>query len=215
MFRSLDDPMIRFFALLLLTVSAELPPPAQAALARATRLYDDGAAHAASFAQTYTPGGFASAKRESGTIWIQSRERLRFDYSEPDAKVFTYDGGEGRFFSPADKQLDVKKLSPEERARLPIVFLTKPADLASAYTITAESAPDGADRLLLVPLQPGPELARLLLTVASDGAIRELSYEDGAGNRTEFRFTGWRIEKARPAADYRVTGPKGTRVVEN
>jgi outer membrane lipoprotein carrier protein len=208
--------MIQF--LLAATVSvgaAEIPQAAQAALARATRLYADGAAHAASFVQTYTPAGFASAKRESGTIWIQTPQRLRFDYSEPEAKVFTYDDGEGRFYSPADKQLDVKKLSPEERARLPIVFLTKPAELASGYAITVEPAPDGAERLVLLPRQPGPELARMNLTVGADGTIRDLAYEDEAGNRTEFRFEKWRAETARPAADYRVTGPKGTRVVPN
>jgi hypothetical protein len=42
-----------------------------------------------------------------------------------------------------------------------------------------------------------------------------LSYEDPSGNRTEFRFEGWKSEKPRPPADYRITGPKGTRIVEN
>ena len=59
-----------------------------------------------------------------------------------------------------------------------------------------------------------PELAWLRLTIGADGAVSGLSYEDQGGNRTEFRFDAWRTEKARPPADYRVTGPKGTRVVE-
>ena len=207
--------MTRLLVTLILALAPpEMPDAAQAALARSTRHYDDGAAHAARFVQTYTPAGFTSAKKESGTIWIQSPQRLRFDYTDPETKVFTYDEGEGRFYSPADKQLDVKKLSPEERARLPIVFLTRPAELAQAYSVAAETVPDGADRLVLVPRNPSPELARLSLTLAADGAIRELAYSDEAGNRTEFRFEAWRSEKARPPSDYRVVGPKGTRVVE-
>ena len=43
---------------------------------------------------------------------------------------------------------------------------------------------------------------------------RLLSYEDEGGNKTDFRFESWRAEKARPDADFHVTGPKGTRVVE-
>jgi outer membrane lipoprotein carrier protein len=194
---------------------ASLSKPAEAILARAARRYAPEAAHAAAFVQIYTPAGFSSAKRESGTVWIQPPQRLRFDYEAPEKKTFTYDAGEGRFYAPQDRQLTVQKLSPEQRARLPIVFLTDPAELDRAYAISAEPVDGGADRLLLKPRVERPELAWLRLTIASDGAIRELSYEDEAGNRTEFRFQAWRAEKARPAADFRVTGPKGTRVVEN
>ena len=76
------------------------------------------------FVQIYTPAGFTTARRESGTLWIQTPQRLRFDYEAPEKKVFTYDAGEGRLFTPEDKQLTIQKLAPEERARLPIVFLS-------------------------------------------------------------------------------------------
>jgi len=204
-------------ALLLVAAAAApatLPPEARAALERAAKSYSDGAAHAAAFAQTYTPAGFASARRESGTVWIQAPQLLRFDYAAPDKKVFTYDAGEGRFYSPEDKQLTIRKLTAEERARLPIVFLTDPDELAREYAITAEPGPPDASRLRLTPRAPRPELAWLTAAVMPDGSIRELAYEDSAGNRTEFRFESWRKEKARPRDDYRVTGPPGTRTVE-
>jgi outer membrane lipoprotein carrier protein len=168
-------------------------------------------AHAAAFTQIYTPAGFATSKRESGTVWIQSPQRLRFDYQAPDAKVFTYDAGEGRFFSPEDKQLTVRKLSADEQARLPLVFLKKPDELAERYAIQV----DGSKGVLLKPNASDADFAWLRLAIAPEGAVDGLSYEDPSGNRTEFRFEGWRTEKARPAADYRITGPKGTRLVEN
>jgi len=182
-----------------------------ALLTKAAGAYGDGAAHAAAFTQAYTPAGFATSKRESGALWIQAPERLRFDYALPDVKVFTYDAGEGRFFSPEDKQLTLRKLSPDERARLPLVFLEKPDELARRYEITLESG--GA--VALKPRAADSELAWLRLAIASNGMVDALSYQDTSGNRTEFRFDGWRSEKPRPPADYRVTGPKGTRVVEN
>jgi outer membrane lipoprotein carrier protein len=208
---------LRLFLSALLTLApaeAEMPEAALAALKRAATLYSDGRAHASSFVQTYTPAGFAGARRESGTVWIQAPQRLRFDYTSPEKKTFTYDSGEGRFYSPEDRQLTVKTLSPEERARLPIVFLTDPEELSREYAVAAESAGAGADRLLLTPRAARPELAWLRLTIDTDGSVRGLAYEDEAGNRTEFTFEGWRTEKARPAADFRVSGPKGTRVVE-
>src|SRR5678816_3129658 len=114
--------MTRLFLSLLLAATPESSSP-QAALARSASLYNDGSAHAADFVQIYTPAGFATSRRESGVVWIQRPQRLRFEYSAPEKKTFTYDDGEGRFYSPGDRQLDVKKLSPDEQARLPIVFL--------------------------------------------------------------------------------------------
>lgn len=195
--------------------SAALSSESGSALARASARYSDGSAHRAPFVQIYTPAGFTTARRESGTIWIQSPQRLRFDYDAPEKKTFTYDAGEGRLFTPDDKQLTIQKLSPEDRARLPIVFLSNPADLGREYAVSAESGENGATRVLLKPKSPKPELAWLRLSITRDGDLSELSYEDASGNRTEFRFEGWLTKKPRPADDYRVTGPKGTRIVEN
>jgi outer membrane lipoprotein carrier protein len=201
--------------LLAAAVVAGLPPQAESAFKAATARYQDGSAHAAGFVQIYTPAGFTTAKRESGTIWIQAPQRLRFEYTAPEKKVFTYDAGEGRLFTPEDRQLTIQKLSAGERARLPIVFLSDPADLSREYEISADSAPDGATRVLLKPHTARPELAWLRVAVRADGSISELSYEDASGNRTEFRFEAWRREKPRPPEDYRIAGPPGTRIVEN
>ncbi len=193
-----------------------MPAAASEALARAVAHYSDGSAHASPFVQIYTPSGFAMARRESGTVWIQAPQRLRFEYAAPEKKVFTYDAGEGRFFSPEDKQLTVRRLSEDEKARLPIVFLTQPSDLGRQYEISVDPAePASPTRLLLTPRVARPELAWLRLAIDRDGALRGLSYQDSAGNRTEFRFEAWGSGKARAAGDFRITGPPGTRIVEN
>ncbi len=196
---------------LLLAGPPEGASPALELLAKAAAAYGDGSAHGASFTQIYTPAGFATSKRESGRVWIQAPQRLRFDYRAPDAKIYTYDAGEGRFFSPEDKQLAVRKLSADERARLPLVFLERPEDLAARYEIKT----DAAGAVLLKPRAADSDLAWLKLVVSSSGMVDNLSYEDKAGNRSEFRFEGWTTAKARPPEDYRITGPKGTRIVEN
>jgi outer membrane lipoprotein-sorting protein len=187
-----------------------------AALSRAVALYSDGSGHSSPFVQIYTPAGFATTRRESGTVSLQAPQRVRFDYAAPEKKVFTYDAGEGRFFSPEDKQLTIRRLSEEEKARLPVVFLTQPSDLGRQYEITMEPGESAAPaRLLLTPRTARPDLAWLRLAIERDGSVRELSYQDSAGNKTEFRFEAWRRGKARPASDFRITGPPGTRIVEN
>lgn len=180
-------------------------------LARTAAVFRSGAAETAAFTQIYTPAGFSTSKRESGTIWVQPPARLRFDYVAPDPKVFTYDAGEGRFLLPEERQLTIRKLSPDEQARLPIVFLQRPEELAQRYDISLESP----GIVLLKPRAAGSDLAWLKLSIGDSGRVAALGYEDTSGNRTEFRFEGWKTEKARPPSDYRVTGPKGTRVIED
>ena len=178
----------RFVLAPLLFLAGALSPEVKTLLDRVSALYADGSAHSASFTQTYTPAGFATAKRESGTVWIQAPQRLRFDYASPEKKVFTYDAGEGRLFTPEDKQLTVRKLPAEERARLPIVFLTDPSELERQYAITLETGEAGSGRLLLTPRSPRPDLAWLRLSIASDGAIQGLAYEDSSGSRVGIPF---------------------------
>jgi chaperone LolA len=208
--------VIRAAVLLLLgatAAAAQGPAPSDAMtlLAKSAAAFSTGAADASGFTQIYTPAGFTTSRRESGRVWVQAPDRLRFDYAAPDVKVFTYDAGEGRFYSPEDKQLTVHKLSADERARLPIVFLEKPEELARRYDITR----DASGVIVLKPRAADSDLTWLKLRIGESGMVETLAYEDASANRTEFRFDAWTTEKARPAADYRVTGPKGTRVVEN
>jgi chaperone LolA len=199
----------------LLWATPEVSPPTSAALSRAQALYTDGAAHRAKFVQTYTPAGFTNAKKESGEIWIQSPQSLRFEYANPEKKIFTYDGSEGRLYVPGDQQLTVARLPENQRQTLPVLLLTDPERFSREYTVSEEAGPAGADVLVLKPRSPRPELAWLRFAVSADGTVPSLSYEDTSGNRTEFQFEAWRREKARPANHYRVIGPPGTRVLEN
>ncbi len=45
--------------------------------------------------------------------------------------------------------------------------------------------------------------------------VENLSYEDTSGNRTRVPIRNLEGRPARPPADYRIVGPKGTRIVEN
>jgi outer membrane lipoprotein carrier protein len=207
--------MVQFLLTISVALLAAPSPEATPALQRAQALYADGRAHAARFVHTYTPAGFANAKKESGEIWIQTPQRLRFEYNAPEKKIFTYDGAEGRLYVPEDRQLTLQKFSEDQREKLPVLLLTDPERFSRQYSVTPEPGSEAGDRMVLKPRAPQPELAWLRITIARDGTIPELAYEDASGNRTEFRFSGWREQKARPEGDFRITGPAGTRILEN
>ena len=187
---------------------------AAAELSKAARYFQDGKAHQAEFAQTFTPGGFTRSRKETGTLVVQAPESLRFQYAEPSNKLFTFDGKTARFFTPAEHQMIVRQLSEEDQAQLPLIFLKTPAELSRAYTLAAEPRPEGAT-LLLTPKSTDAEVSSIRLSLAGSGAPLGLSFQNSAGDRTEFRFTNFRTLPPRDASDFTIRPPAGTRIVEN
>lgn len=191
---------------------AEGADPA-AQLARTARYFRDGKAHVASFDQTFTPAGFTKSRRETGVLVVQAPENLRFDYDSP-KKVFAFDGKVARFWSPADRQMTVRALSDEDRAQLPLIFLESADDLRRRNTLDLEEKGGGIS-ILVTPKAPESEVSWIRLGVASDGAPVSLAFQSSAGDRTEFRFKGFRTEPPRDASAFEIHPPAGTRIIEN
>ena len=161
------------------------------------------------FTQIYTPAGFATARRESGTVWIQAPQRLRFDYAAPEKKIFTYDAGEGRFFSPGGQAAhDPQALAG--RAGAPADRLPRQARGARPPVRDHAEPDEAGSRLLLKPRAPRtrPRLAAPRRSPRT-GWSTSLAYEDSAGNRTRVPLRGWRNDKAaarRRLPDHRTAG---------
>jgi hypothetical protein len=198
----LRTPLLLSAVLALTPVGDPIPQPAQAALERATRHYSDGRAHTATFAQTYTPAGFAGAKRESGGL-DQAPQRLRFSTRRRTRRSSPTMRARGAL--PPGPAVSVK-LSPG-RARLPIVF-SPTRRLSAAYAITIEPADGGSG----VYPGRGPS-GRACLVAPGDrpGRFGRAGHEDEGGNKTDFA-SSWRGGPS--DADFHVTGPKGLSVVE-
>ena len=199
-------------AALLFAAAAGAADPA-GELARAARYFRDGKAHRASFVQTFTPAGFSKGRRESGEIVVQAPENLRFDYESP-KKTFTFDGKVARFYSPSERQMTVRALSEEDRAQLPLIFLETADDLRKRNTLDLEERPEGAS-ILVTPKQSGSEVSWIRLALSPDGSPAALSFQSSAGDRTEFRFQGFRTEPPLDASAFAIHPPAGTRIIEN
>jgi outer membrane lipoprotein carrier protein len=187
-----------------------------AELSRAARYFQDGKAHTAEFTQRFLPAGFSRHQSESGMLTVQVPESLRFEYDSPAGKVFTFDGEAARFYTAAEKQMIVRRITAEERGTLPLVFLESPASVQKSYEISVEAgAGNGETAILLKPRAVEPEVAWIRLALRPEGSPSGLSYEAASGDRTEFRFGGFRVLPARPRSDFAFRPPPGTRIVEN
>ena len=185
---------------------------AAALLAKVRTTYTASPSVQGTFVETYTPAGFAAASPETGHVTILAPDQVRFDYDGSEGKTFTFDGIAARQYVAADRQLVVRKLPAGERARLPIVFLETPEQLLARFAGTVKPAMDGVSELTLAPRQEG--LPTLELLVTASGEVKRLVVKDTAGNRTAFTFTQMTAGQKRPASDFALVPPKGTKVVE-
>jgi outer membrane lipoprotein-sorting protein len=180
-------------------------------LARVAALLRDGRSHTADFIQKFTPAGFHQSREESGTVTLQAPENVRFDYREPQKKVFAFDGKTAAFFAPAEKQMTVRHLTPEDRGELPLIFLEAPEELGRNYTIQARS--EGPVTVVdLVPRRADADVVRVRLKISA-GLPLALEFETAGGDRTAFEFRDFRAGPPRPAAEFALRPPAGTRVV--
>lgn len=187
-------------------------PDARAVLESVRKAYSSSPSIACTFVQTYAPAGFAETTPETGRLVMQPPDRVRFDYDGPEGKIFTFDGTAARQYVAADRQLIVRKLAPEERARLPLVFLESPDSLLARYAARIAATDSGLTELTLTPRSSGDPKSVTLLA-ASTGDVKRLVLVDAAGNRTTFTFTQKMPGPKRPESDFALVPPKGTKIL--
>lgn len=185
---------------------------ARAVLASVRKAYSSSPSVSCTFVQTYAPAGFAETAPETGRLVLQAPDRVRFDYDGPEGKVFTFDGKAARQYVAADRQLVVRTLRPEERARLPLVFLESPEALLARYAARAAPTDTGLVELTLTA-RAGADPKSLTLLAAATGDVKRLILVDAAGNRTAFTFTQKMSGPKLPDSDFALAPPAGTKVL--
>jgi outer membrane lipoprotein carrier protein len=198
---------------------AALPQPSagDAALARTLlqRLEQHHARTAdlvARFTQSYRSGMLGREITERGVVSIKRPGRMRWEYKDPEPKLFVSDGRTFYFYVPADKQVIVSE--QDERRSLAGRLLSGRGGLADEFEASLESPlEEGVVRLKLVPRREQPDVERAFVDVEPSGRVRAILLEDVQGNRTRFRFEGVRENTGLRDELFRFEVPKGVEVV--
>ncbi len=211
------------FPSLLLAVSALAAAPAVAAAPADTQIaqmvlrkLEERNAHTsdlvARFAQSYRSGMLGRETTERGQLSIKRPGRMRWEYAEPERKLFISDGHTFSFYVPADKQVIVSE-QDDERS-LAARLLSGRGGLAEEFDVSLEEPlEDGVVRLKLLPRRAQPDVERAFLDVELSGKIRGILLDDVQGNRTRFRFDGIRENVGLKDSLFHFQAPKGVEVI--
>jgi outer membrane lipoprotein carrier protein len=204
-------------AALLLALLAAGPVSDDAALARSVlRRVEERHARTsdlmARFVQSYRSGMLGREVVERGVVWIKRPGRMRWEYRDPEAKLFVSDGRSFWFYVPADRQVIVKE--QDDQRSLAARLLSGRGGLLDEFDAAlAEPLEEGVLRLQLTPRRGDAEVERAFVDVEPSGRIRSILLEDVQGNRTRFRFENVRENSGLPDKLFRFETPRGVEVV--
>ncbi len=208
------------FAPLLIALLVAAPPgpaAADAASAQAMlRRLEERSAHTsdlvARFSQSYRSGMLGRQVTERGTVEIKRPGLMRWEYTDPEKKLFVSDGRSFYFYVPSEKQVIV---SQQDQSRsLAARLLSGRGDLGGEFAVSLDSPKEeGVVRLQLVPRHEDPDLQRAWVDLEPSGRIRGIQIDDLQGNRTSFRFEGIRENTGLKDELFRFQVPKGVEVI--
>ena len=138
---------------------------------------------------------------------------MRWEYKDPEAKLFVSDGRTFYFYVPADRQVVVSE--QDERALARGAAALRPGRPRSTSSTASLDEPleEGVLRLKLVPRREQPDVERAFVDVEPSGRIRSILLEDVQGNRTRFRFECVRENTGLQDELFRFDVPAGVEVI--
>ena len=166
----------------------------------------------ARFEQSYRSGLLGREIVERGKVTIKRPGRMRWEYREPEEKLFVSDGSTFYFYVPEDRQVIVQE--QDERRSLAGRLLSGQGGLLEEFEAALdEPVEEGVFRVRLTPRNSDAELERAFVDVEPSGRLRSILIEDLQGNRTRFRFEDVRENTGAPDRLFRFEIPKGVEVI--
>ncbi len=172
---------------------SETPEDLQRALQRRYDLVRD---FTADFTHTYEGGVLRTTLVESGAVLIKKPGRMRWDYREPERKLYLSDGEHLFSYLPEDRQVIVGDLPGADEATTPALFLAGRGSFATDFTAafdTVDDPPPDSRVLRLTPTRAERDFEFLIVVVdAPSLAIVRLMAYDLQGGVSTFFFSNLR-----------------------
>ena len=167
---------------------SETPEDLQRALQRRYELVRD---FSADFTHTYQGGLLRTTLVERGTVLVKKPGRMRWDYREPERKLYLSDGEYLYSHLLEDRQVIVGELPGGDEAATPALFLAGRGNFATDFTAAfdaVEDPPPNSRVLRLTPTRAERDFEFLVVVVdaPSLAIVRLIAYDLQGGVSTFF-----------------------------
>jgi len=172
---------------------------------------------AADFTQVYV-GADGRTASESGHLVLKRPGRARWEYTQPERKLFVSDGKHIFFYVYGERQATQASIKESADPQIPFLFLLGRGNLRRDFSrieIAANERPASAGNivLLLVPKRAPQEFKQLLVEVSpSPLAVHRMVIFERNGARMDFRLANIRENFVAPESDFQFIPPPGVSI---
>ena len=172
----------------------------------------------ADFEQSYFPASMATPLLEKGRLYLQKPDLMRWEYLEPERNVYLYKEGTSLAYFPEDNQLYRHALSPEEKDGAIFSLLAGRAKMLDTYTVEPTEFPSERKSPVQIRLTPKAEGEISYILLEADPKTWLLDRAvilDWAGNKQEFRFSGYKLNPRFDARTFELDVPAGCEIIDD
>jgi len=171
----------------------------------------------ADFEQIYYSVSITTPLREKGEFTFKKPDLMKWEYREPEEKVFLYKKGNFLFYIPEDNQLIKSSLAEENHESEILSLLSGQKTFQDHYLIEFSPFPTENTHSFQLKLTPREEdeYSFILLEIDEKSwLIRKAIFLDWAGNKTEFRFSHIRANVRVPLSFFELKVPPDVEIIE-
>lgn len=172
----------------------------------------------ANFDQIFYSSSIFTPLREKGKFYFKKPDLMKWEYKDPEEKIFLYKEGVFLFYIPEDKELFRSSLSKETYESEILSLLSGKKRLKDDYLLESNSFPSEnqkAWQLKLTPREEGEYTYILLEIDEKTWLIRKAIFFDWAGNKSEFRFSQIKTNVRLPKKVFELKVPPDVEIFED
>jgi outer membrane lipoprotein carrier protein len=172
----------------------------------------------AKFEQLHYSMTVSEPLREKGDLFFEKPDRMRWEYKNPQDKVFLYQKGVLEMYLPEEKQLTRSPVAKEALESDIFGIFLGVMSFRDAYVIEDNPFPTGATRVRQVKLTPKTEgdYSHILLEIdETTWLLRRAIFLEWAGNKREFVFSQVRTGVRIPAKAFTLKVPADTEIIDD
>lgn len=153
-------------------------------------------------------------RAEAGRLVLKKPGRMRWEYSQPEGKLFVSDGKWVYFYSPSENRAEKAKLKEADDFRAPLAFLLGRLDFRKTFSDFELKEEGGETVIAALPKSDRLPYRRVEFTVTAANAIRRLVVRGVDGTDMEFLFSDEKLNIPVKDAEFKFVPPAGVVVEE-
>ncbi len=170
----------------------------------------------ANFSQSFYSSNVSTPLEEKGDFYFQKPDWMRWEYKDPEEKIFLYKEGVFWFYFPEDKEAIQSYLSKEKYEAEILSLLSGQKNLKDDYAIEFSDFPSESRKTWKLKLKPREEsdYTHILLEIDEKAwLIRKAIFFDWAGNKQEFHFTQIKTNVRFPQSIFELRLPPDVEII--